>query len=107
MAATRSVPRGAGLVISIAEEWVISIGYTWEKLSDAVPRGPQSIERCGMDHNDLNTLTGIRTTAENLVHWIWDALVAAGLDEALLYSVRLWETRNGFIEIGRAERGLE
>ena len=79
-----------------------------ERLSDSVPRGKNAQEvECGMDHNDLNALTGIRTTAENLVHWIWDALVAGGLDEALLYRVRLWETKNGFVEISRAERGLE
>src|SRR5205809_215844 len=33
------------------------------------------IER--LDHFNLNEVTGIRTTAENLTHWIWDALVAA------------------------------
>ena len=79
-----------------------------EALSDAVPRGKnaQPIEKGGMDHNDLNALTGIRTTAENLVHWIWDALVMGGLSEALLYRVRLWETEKGFAEITRAERGL-
>lgn len=80
-----------------------------ENLSDAVPRGPEagSIEKGGMDHNDLNTLTGIRTTAENLVHWIWDALVSGGVNEDLLYRVRLWETAKGYAEITRAERGLE
>ena len=79
-----------------------------EALSDAVPRGKnaQPIEKGGMDHNDLNALTGIRTTAENLVHWIWDALVMGGLSEDLLYRVRLWETEKGFAEITRAERGL-
>ena len=79
-----------------------------EALSDAVPRGKnaQPIEKGGMDHNDLNALTGIRTTAENLVHWIWDALVMGGLSENLLYRVRLWETEKGFAEITRAERGL-
>jgi 6-pyruvoyltetrahydropterin/6-carboxytetrahydropterin synthase len=79
-----------------------------EALSDSVPLGKQAqpIEVGGMDHNDLNALTGIRTTAENLVHWIWEALVAGGLPEALLYRVRLWETEKGFVEISRAERGL-
>jgi len=80
-----------------------------ESLSDSAPRGNGAgpIEKGGMDHNDLNTLTGIRTTAENLVHWIWDALVAGGLPDDLLYRIRLWETEKGFAEITRAERGLE
>jgi 6-pyruvoyltetrahydropterin/6-carboxytetrahydropterin synthase len=80
-----------------------------EALSDSVARGKDAgpIEKGGMDHNDLNALTGIRTTAENLVHWIWDALIAGGLCEDLLYRVRLWETEKGFAEITRAERGLE
>ena len=37
-----------------------------------------------MDHNDLNSLTGIRTTAENFAHWIWDALVSGGVPDHLL-----------------------
>lgn len=80
-----------------------------ETLSDAVPRGRSArpVEQGGMDHNDLNALTGIRTTAENLVHWIWDALVAGGVSEQLLYRIRLWETEKGHAEITRAERGLE
>jgi len=77
-----------------------------EQLSDSVPRGSMAcaIEKGGMDHNDLNALTGIRTTAENLVHWIWDALVMGGLPEALLYRIRLWETDKGYAEITLAER---
>src|SRR5690349_2411054 len=41
-----------------------------EHLVPSVPRGDaaEPIENGGMDHNDLNALTGIRTTAENLVH---------------------------------------
>ncbi len=58
-----------------------------------------------LDHTDLNQVTGVYTTAENLAHWIWDALVDAGLPEELLYRVRLWETENGFVEITAAERG--
>jgi 6-pyruvoyltetrahydropterin/6-carboxytetrahydropterin synthase len=79
-----------------------------ETISDAVPRGSAAgpLEKGGMDHNDLNVLTGIRTTAENLVHWIWDALVIGGLCEDLLYRIRLWETDKGYIEITREERGL-
>jgi 6-pyruvoyltetrahydropterin/6-carboxytetrahydropterin synthase len=78
-----------------------------ETLSDSVSRGSATglIETGGLDHNDLNVLTGIRTTAENLVHWIWDALVGAGLPEDLLYRIRLWETEKGSVEITRAERG--
>ena len=77
-----------------------------EHLVPSVPRGDaaQPVENGGMDHNDLNALTGIRTTAENLVHWIWDALVAGGVADRLLYCVRLWETDHGFVEITHAER---
>lgn len=77
-----------------------------EQLSDAVPRGKDAgpIEHGGLDHNDLNVLTGIRTTAENLGHWIWDALVANGLPDHLLYRIRLWETEKGYIEITHDER---
>ena len=60
------------------------------------------IER--LDHQDLNAITGIRTTAENLAHWIWDALLEAGLSESLLYRVCLWETAQGRVEITAAER---
>jgi len=77
-----------------------------EQLSDAVPLGKdaQLIEKGGLDHNDLNALTGIRTTAENLVHWIWDALVAGGVPATLLYRIKLWETEKGYVEITSAER---
>ncbi|MBO0779111.1 MAG: 6-carboxytetrahydropterin synthase [Ktedonobacteraceae bacterium] len=77
-----------------------------DELSDAVPRGRDArpVPSGGMDHNDLNALTGIRTTAENLVHWIWDALVAGGVPDHLMYRVRLWETEKGWVEISRAER---
>jgi 6-pyruvoyltetrahydropterin/6-carboxytetrahydropterin synthase len=77
-----------------------------DALSDAAPRGPdaQPVEQGGMDHNNLNALTGIRTSAENLVHWIWDALVAGGLPDALLFRIRLWETESGYVEITHAER---
>lgn len=57
-----------------------------------------------LDHQDLNEVTGIRTTAENLAHWIWDALLEAGLSEALLYRVCLWETAQGRVEVTAAER---
>ena len=60
------------------------------------------IER--LDHQDLNAITDIRTTAENLAHWIWDALLEAGLSESLLYRVCLWETAQGRVEITAAER---
>ena len=77
-----------------------------EEISDAVPRGnsAQPYGRIGMDHNDLNELTGIRTTAENLVHWIWDALVIGGVPDELLYRIRLWETDKGCVEITHDER---
>ncbi len=61
------------------------------------------IER--LDHSMLNEATGIHTTAENLTHWIWDALVAAGLPESLLYRIRMWETDTSFAEITQEERG--
>jgi 6-pyruvoyltetrahydropterin/6-carboxytetrahydropterin synthase len=60
-----------------------------------------------LDHQDLNQVTGIRTTAENLAHWIWDALIQAGLPAALLYRICLWETAQGRVEITAAERGKE
>ncbi|MGH2479072.1 MAG: 6-carboxytetrahydropterin synthase QueD [Ktedonobacteraceae bacterium] len=60
------------------------------------------IER--LDHQDLNAITGIRTTAENLAHWIWEALLEAELSESLLYRVCLWETAQGRVEITAAER---
>ncbi|HCI79658.1 MAG TPA: 6-carboxytetrahydropterin synthase QueD [Ktedonobacter sp.] len=60
------------------------------------------IER--LDHQELNSVTGIRTTAENLVHWIWDELIAHGLPDELLQRIRLWETRSGFAEVTRLER---
>jgi 6-pyruvoyltetrahydropterin/6-carboxytetrahydropterin synthase len=80
-----------------------------ERLTDAAPRGPlaRPVEQGGLDHNNLNDLTGIRTTAENLVHWIWDALVAGGLPDVLLHRIRLWETEKGFVEITHAEREEE
>jgi 6-pyruvoyltetrahydropterin/6-carboxytetrahydropterin synthase len=57
-----------------------------------------------LDHHYLNEVLEERTTAENLAHWIWDALLAGGLPEPLLYRVRLWETASGWVEITRAER---
>lgn len=75
-----------------------------EELSDSIPRHTNSGEKTGMDHNDLNALTGIRTTAENLVHWIWDALVMGGISDDVLYRIRLWETDKGCVEITHAER---
>lgn len=58
-----------------------------------------------LDHQDLNAVTSVQTTAENLAHWIWSELTAAGLAEALLYRLRLWETESGYVEITQAERG--
>jgi len=60
------------------------------------------IER--LDHQDLNAITELHTTAENLAHWIWDELTANGLSEALLYRIRLWETESCFVEITQQER---
>lgn len=60
------------------------------------------IER--LDHRDLNEVTQIHTTAENLAHWIWGEITSHGLPEALLYRIRLWETESGYIEITKAER---
>ena len=57
-----------------------------------------------LDHQDLNAVTGLHTTAENLAHWIWDELTANGLSEALLYRIRLWETESCFVEITQQER---
>ncbi len=60
------------------------------------------IER--LDHQDLNAVTELHTTAENLAHWIWDELIASGLSEAVLYRIRLWETDSCFVEITQRER---
>ncbi len=60
------------------------------------------IER--LDHHDLNEVTGIHTTAENLAHWIWSELTSHGLPEILLYRIRLWEIESGYVEITKAER---
>jgi 6-pyruvoyltetrahydropterin/6-carboxytetrahydropterin synthase len=60
-----------------------------------------------LDHYDLNEVTQIQTTAENLAHWIWDTLVAAGLPDELLDRIRLWETESGYVEISHAERGQQ
>jgi len=60
------------------------------------------IER--LDHQDLNEVTELRTTAENLAHWMWDELIAAGLPASLLYRIRLWETQSSYVEITQAER---
>ena len=57
-----------------------------------------------LDHRDLNEVVGMRTTAENLAHWMWDTLLAAGLPETLLYRIRLWETESSYVEITKAER---
>ncbi len=57
-----------------------------------------------LDHRELNEATGIYTTAENLAHWIWDTLLAAGLPLNLLYRIRLWETESGYVEITGTER---
>jgi len=57
-----------------------------------------------LDHQDLNVVTGLHTTAENLAHWIWGELTTQGLSEALLYRIRLWETESCFVEITQQER---
>lgn len=59
-----------------------------------------------LDHRYLNDILAERTTAENLAHWIWDALLENGLPEILLYRLRLWETSTGWVEITREERGM-
>lgn len=58
-----------------------------------------------LDHRYLNEVMEERTTAENIAHWIWDALLEDGLPEALLYRLRLWETASSWVEVTRAERG--
>ncbi len=60
------------------------------------------IER--LDHQDLNAITELHTTAENLAHWIWGELTTNGLSEALLSRIRLWETESCFVEITQQER---
>src|SRR5579883_2052806 len=56
-----------------------------------------------LDHQDLNTVTGVYPTAENLVHWIWGQLVNHGLPQKLLRRVRLWETETSFAEMTQQE----
>jgi 6-pyruvoyltetrahydropterin/6-carboxytetrahydropterin synthase len=56
-----------------------------------------------LDHQNINAVTGIYTTAENLVYWIWQELLACGLEPELLYAIRLWETETSFAEITRQE----
>lgn len=57
-----------------------------------------------LDHQDLNVVTGLHTTAENLAYWIWSELTTQGLSETLLYRIRLWETDSCFVEITQQER---
>ena len=58
-----------------------------------------------LDHRYLNEVIEERATAENVAHWIWDALLEGGLPEPLLYHVKLWETATSWAEVTRAERG--
>ena len=57
-----------------------------------------------LDHRDLNEVIEGQTTAENVAHWAWDTLLAAGLPAHLLYRIRLWETESSYVEITQAER---
>lgn len=52
-----------------------------------------------LDHQFLNDVIGVRSTAENLACWIWDALLEGGLAPDMLYRVRLWETATTSVEI--------
>ncbi len=56
-----------------------------------------------LDHQDLNAVTGVYTTAENLVHWVWGELINHGLPQGLLHRIRLWETETSFAEITQQE----
>lgn len=58
-----------------------------------------------LDHRYLNEVMDVRTTAENVAHWIWDALLEGGVPESLLYRLRLWETATGYVEVTQTERG--
>jgi 6-pyruvoyltetrahydropterin/6-carboxytetrahydropterin synthase len=95
-----------GMVVDFEDLKQIVTTMILEHLPDSLLKGnaTQPIQSGGMDHNDLNALTGIRTTAENLVHWIWDTLVVGGVPDHLLYRIRLWETQKGYVEITHAER---
>ena len=58
-----------------------------------------------LDHQYLNDLMPLPSTAENISHWVWDALEAASPDfAALLWRIRLWETASGYVEITREDR---
>ncbi len=58
------------------------------------------IER--LDHQELGTVTGVHTTAENIAYWIWHELAISGLAE-VLDRIRLWETESSYAEITQQE----
>ena len=58
-----------------------------------------------LDHQYLNDILELPTTAENIAHWIWDTLEMAQPEfAALLWRIRLWETATGWVELTREER---
>lgn len=89
-----------GPVKSTANESDSGMVMDFEDLSRIVRSS--IIER--LDHRYLNEIVPVRTTAENLIHWMWDTLLDAGLSTSLLYRLRLWETESGYVEITQAER---
>src|SRR5437762_802264 len=59
-----------GMVIDFEDLKRSVEGMILEKIYPDVPHNANS--EGGLDQNDLNALTGIRTTAPNLAHGIWD-----------------------------------
>ncbi len=58
-----------------------------------------------VDHYNLNDLLSLPSTAENIIHWMWDELEHQAPEfGTLLWRMRLWETASGYVEISRAER---
>jgi 6-pyruvoyltetrahydropterin/6-carboxytetrahydropterin synthase len=97
-----------GMVMDLEDLGYLVNATILEERSGAVTsKSTSDLSTRGLDHSNLNELTGIRTTAENLAHWIWDALVAGGLADERLYRIRLYETETSYVEITHDERRME
>lgn len=90
-----------------AEDWREAMTMDFGTLKHIVKE--QIVDQ--LDHKDLNTVTlpgfpNHMTTAENMVAWMWELLVAqidaAYLSEGVqLVAVRLWETATCYAEVVR------
>ncbi|NWJ45332.1 MAG: 6-carboxytetrahydropterin synthase [Chloroflexi bacterium] len=54
-----------------------------------------------LDHKELGEATGVYSTAEHLIHWIWEQLIIAGIPKEVLYRLRLWETESSYAELSQ------